>query len=382
MGEGHLSHGPFSFHSRSKVLIVNVRSASPRRRAVHATLIAAVLAVLGAVAPALPALAAEADDVNWTVRTASNDFGADRTNFSYTIDPGSTISDALVVANHGQTPVDLTVYASDGFTSADGQLSLLVAGEQSHAIGTWVAPGAGAVTVAAGETATIPFSVSVPANATPGDYAGGIVTSLTVPDAASGVNVDRRLGIRVNLRVGGEIAPALALEDMSVSWQGGLNPFAGGDATVVYTLHNSGNATISAQPNAHLSGIFGMFPVDGAGDTDVRQLLPGERAVHTVTIAGVPPLFALLASTTITPLVMDAAGSLSPIAEVSANAVGPAVPWTLLVILALIVVGAALLRTRRLRVRATEQQKVDARVEAAVAVALEAREKAAANTER
>ncbi len=36
----------------------------------------------------------------------------------------------------------------------------------------------------------VPFTVEVPENATPGDYAGGIVTSLVEPDATQGINVD------------------------------------------------------------------------------------------------------------------------------------------------------------------------------------------------
>ncbi|MFT3796936.1 WxL protein peptidoglycan domain-containing protein [Microbacterium sp.] len=223
------------------------------RRAGRAWLVGAAIAAL--LLPVLPvSAAAAADEVTWTVRTASNSLGSDRTNFTYTIDPGGSLTDALVVANHGTDPVTLEVYASDGFTSDDGQLSLLVADEPSKAIGAWITPQNGVITVAPGEDVTVPFTVAVPDAATPGDYAGGIVTSLTVPDAAAGVNVDRRLGIRVNLRVGGELAPALAVEDTVVTWGGGLNPFAGADATITYTLHNVGNTAISAHPAAQVSG--------------------------------------------------------------------------------------------------------------------------------
>lgn len=334
----------------------------------------ALVAALAVLLPALPAAAAGEDDVTWTVRTASNSLGSDRTSFGYTIDPGGSITDGIVVANHGQRPVDLKVYASDGATSEGGQLALLVAGAPSRAVGVWLTPDSSTLTVAAGQTATVPFTVRIPENATPGDYAGGIVTSLTVPDAANGVNVDRRLGIRVNLRVGGQLAPSLAVEDMSVSWNGGLNPFAGGDATVTYTLHNTGNATLAAQPAAQVSGVFGLFAVDAAPGAEVPQLLPGESWTTTVTAQGVPPVLALIGSATVTPLMKDAAGSLSPIDAVSGTAVGIAVPWTLLALIALVVAAAVLLLRGRRRRRA----QADARVEEAVAKALEEREKATA----
>ena len=351
---------------------MNPRSLSTRPGARIPAWSTAALAALLVLAPVVaPAMAAETDPVTWTVRTASNEYGSERTNYSYTIDPGGTIYDSIVVANHGVDPVELGVYASDGSTSEDGQLSLLVAGEESHGVGAWITTENPSVTVAAGETATVPFTVAVPADATPGDYAGGVVTSLTVPDADAGVNVDRRLGIRVNLRVGGEIAPALAVEDMAVAWGGGLNPFAGGDATVTYTLHNSGNAAISAQPATHLSGPFGMFGMDAPAVDEVPELLPGESWTQTVTLPGVAPLFALLASTTVTPLVLDASGSTSPIADVSGTAGGPAIPWTLLVIVLLVAAGVFfLLRARGARKKAAEKRR-EAEVEEAIAKALE-----------
>jgi hypothetical protein len=331
----------------------------------------ALLAAVALALPTLPAAAAEGDEVTWTVRTASNNLGSDRTNFTYTVDPGGSVSDALVVANHGNDPVELKVYASDGFTSDDGQLSLLVSGDESHGVGAWVTPQTGTVTVPAGESATVPFTVAIPENATPGDYAGGVVTSLTVPDAATGVNVDRRLGIRVNLRVGGELAPSLAMEDMSISWNGGLNPFAGGDATLTYTLHNTGNAAISAQPTATVGGILGLASTDAPSDDAIPELLPGESWTQTVTVPGVPPLFALIGSATVTPVVVDASGSTSPIPEVTGTAVGAAIPWTALVLVLLLAAAAFLFFRRRSQRRDAEREREDARVRDAVAKALE-----------
>lgn len=339
---------------------------SPRR-----TALGALIAVLALVAVAFPAVSAAAeDDVTWTVRTASNNLGSERTNFTYTIDPGGSVSDALVVANHGADPIDLKIYAADGSTSADGQLALRVAGDQSSAVGAWVVPQTGTLSVAPGETATVPFTVAVPTTATPGDYAGGIVTTLAVPDAATGVSVDRRLGIRVNLRVGGELTPSLTVENVAVSWNGGLNPFAGGDATVTYTLHNTGNAALAAQPQAHVSGVFGLFGMDADDAAVVPALLPGESWTHTATVAGVAPLVALFGDVSVTPLVVDASGSTSPIADVTGSAVGVAIPWTLLVLILLLAAAVVLLLRRRGRRRDEEKARAQAQIDAAVAEAL------------
>ncbi len=347
-------------------------------RILSAALLTCALCVLALGSPIVSsAHADQPDDVTWTVRTESNSFGAERTSFAYTLDPGSSVTDGLVIANHGDTDVTVKIYAADGHTSQDGQLSLLVGGTPSDAIGVWIAPGSSELTVAAGATATVPFTVAIPDNATPGDYAGGLITSLTVPDATTGVNVDRRLGIRVDLRVGGDLTPSLAVENMSVGWNGGLNPFAGGDVTVTYTLHNTGNAMLSSADSVGLAGVFGWFPVQAQGSPESSRLLPGESRTQTVVIPDVPALVLLFANAAVTPLVVDASGSTMPLDEVTGSAVGWAVPWMLLMILLLLAAAIVLLLRERQRRRAVQREREQARLAEAVEHALE-RERAAA----
>ena len=342
-----------------------------RRRALG--LLAAALTVAGGLiaAPAASAAPAAGDDVTWTVRTASNSFGSDRTSYSYTAAPGSTVDDALVVTNHGAGALDLGVYAADGYTTDSGQFDLVVGGAKSVSIGAWVTSGAKSVTVAPGATVEVPFTLAVPKNATPGDYAGGIVTSLVEPDAAKGINVDRRLGIRVALRVSGDLKPALAVDDAHVDWTGGLNPFAGGDATLSYTIHNTGNSSLSARQAATVAGPFGWLATKAGAIAPSPNLLPGESWKVEVPVHGVAAAVWLAATTTVTPIATDASGSTSAMTPISVTANGWAVPWTLVVLLVL--VAAALIFLPRLlrRGRARQKQREDARVRDAVARALE-----------
>lgn len=322
-------------------------------------------ATLGTLLAALP-LPAAADDVSWTVRTAANDFGSSRTSFSYAVDPGGNAKDAFVIANHGTAPLQLGVYAADGYTTSAGQLDLLTRDQQSAAVGAWVHADVDQVTVAPGKEKTVGFSVDVPANASPGDYVGGVVTTLS-STSSSGVNVDRRLGIRIGLRVGGELTPALGVEQVSVSWAGGLNPFAGGDATVSFTLHNTGNAVLGAQPSATVSGPFGWFATTATAADAPPKLLPGESWTQTVRLPAVAATFVVFANATVVPLVIDASGSTTPLEPVGGSAMGLALPWMALLLLALaaaVVTAWWLLRQRR-------QKRTEARVQEAVREALE-----------
>ncbi|MFF0372275.1 WxL protein peptidoglycan domain-containing protein [Micromonospora sp. NPDC005087] len=354
-------------------------STTPTRRksTVAALLRTAAVALLATSAVAGlasgPALAAEGD-VAWTVRTASNSYGAARSSFSYAVNPGGRVEDAMVVANRGPVPLNLAVYTADGFTTGAGQLDLLARDGKSVAVGAWVHADRGSVTIQPGKTAQVPFKISVPDNATPGDYVGGILTSLTQADQAEGINVDRRLGIRIKLRVGGELKPNLAIEDLHVTYGGTLNPFRRGDATVTYKIHNSGNAALSGQQAVSVSGPFGSLRV-GAGDVAAPpELLPGESWTVTVPVRGVAPAVWLAATATLTPRLTDASGSTTSLKPVQATTHGWALPWMLALVLLVLVAAlvAALRYRRRNRVRRSTREEV--RVRDAVEQALRGQE--------
>jgi hypothetical protein len=351
--------------------------ATRRKPPVSALLRTAALALLTALAiVGLGTGPAQADDgdVTWTVRTAANGYGDDRSSYTYTVNPGGQVKDAMVVANRSTSPLRLALYAADGYTTDTGQLDLLTKDKKSVGIGAWVHADRDSVVIKPGRTAEIPFTVTVPGNVTPGDYVGGILTSLKQSDEAQGINVDRRLGIRVKLRVSGELKPKLAVEDLHVDYTGSANPFATGDATVTYTIHNTGNALLSARQTVSVAGPFGWLRA-GAGDIAAPpELLPGESWKVKVPVHGVAPAVSLTATATLTPLLTDASGTTTSLKPVEATAHGWAVPWTLLVLLVVLAAGvtAALVLTRRGRAR--RKLREDARVRDAVQQALREQE--------
>lgn len=319
---------------------------------------------------ATPALA-EGNDVTWAVRTASNNYGNDRSSFSYAVNPGGSASDGLIVSNKGATPLKLAVYAADGLTTGTGQLDLLARDKKSKGIGVWVAADTDTVTVPAGKTVEVPFKVTVPANATPGDYVGGIVTSLTAPDSAAQVNVERRLGIKIKLRVGGALVPALAVENLKVDWSGAA--FARGDATVTYTIHNTGNAVESARQAVSITGPFGWFRTSAAAIAAPPELLPGESWKVSVPVHGVAPAVLLTATASLTPLVTDESGSTTALAAVTGTAHVWALPWTITVLLIVLIAAVIALIWLSRRSRTRRKSREDARVAEAVAQALKSK---------
>lgn len=352
----------------------------PHRRTGTAVLvrvaIATLLAVLGlsAVAAgagaATPGTAKQGDGTAWSVRTVANKFGADRQNYSYTLNPGGSVKDALAIVNHGTVPLDLAVYSADGFTTTAGQLDLLTAGATSKNIGRWVTTGKKAIRVAPGATVQVPFTLALPANATPGDYLGGVVTSLTVPDTAQQVNVDRRLAIRIRLRVSGDLKPALSVEKMDLDYSGTANPLGKGSAKLTYTIRNTGNAILAARQSASVAGLFGWGTVRSGAIADTPGLLPGDTWKVTVPFADVAPGLRLTGKVALTPLMTDASGTTAALKTVHASTHALTVPWALLLVLVVLValVAGAVVRKRQ------AGQREQARVDAAVAAALREQE--------
>ncbi|MFC6017735.1 WxL protein peptidoglycan domain-containing protein [Plantactinospora solaniradicis] len=301
--------------------------------------------------------------VTWGV-TPSSPKGPDgRASLRYKLDPGASVTDYVAVTNHSAGPVTLTVYASDAFTTGQGGFDLLAGREKPVDVGAWVRLPTRTLTVPATSRMDLPFTLTVPANATPGDHTGGIVAALaaTGTDAQGNqVSVDHRVGTRVYLRVTGELRPALALEDLRVRHRGSYNPITGGELTVTAMLRNTGNVRLGGQPTLRATGPFGLAARTTTG-APVPEILPGGAVRVSVQLSGVAPLFRLTATTTVTPVTVDGQVIDPPPLSVADSRAVWALPWSQLLLVILTVIGCwVLLRLRRRRRRRTARDLAQA----------------------
>jgi len=264
-------------------------------------LVVVLLATLGLVGPATAA--------DWSVVPAANRFGSGRQQLHVTVNPGATVRDGIEVANTGAAPLRLSLRAADGLS--------------------WLRLDRSDVTVGPGRSVQVPFTVAPPEGARPGDYLGGIVTR------AGGQDV----GLPIRLRVGGPLQPSLAVEDVNIDGK-----------TVSYTIHNTGNAILTARPVVSVSGPFGRFASKPQAGRATPELLPGQRFKGTTALDDVKPALRVAATVKVLPLITDAAGSTAPLAEVEATGHGWSVPWLPLVPVVLMVGLVPAVRRRRRRV--------------------------------
>ncbi|WP_168210139.1 WxL protein peptidoglycan domain-containing protein [Oerskovia sp. KBS0722] len=316
------------------------------------------------------ATADPATKTTWAVEPATADGPDGRVSFRLTVDPGGLASDHVTVTNFSDHPATFDVYASDGVVTADGQFDLLPAGTTPADGGAWITLGEGdaagptqRVEVAAESSVTVPFTVSVPADATPGDHPAGVVAALARPEGdASAVTFDTRVGARVHLRVAGELAPALALTDVRATYEPSWNPFAPGAVRVDYTVANEGNVRLGADTQVAGSGLFGWNARDVVAPAQ-REVLPGQEASGSVVLDGVWPLGKVSGDLTTTPLVVGDDVIEVALAPATGTYTAWTLPWVQLGSL-LVLVGAvlAVLRARRRR-----EARTQARIDAAVA---------------
>lgn len=292
----------------------------------------------------------------WGVQPASKEGPSTRAAFTYDAAPGETISDAVRIANFSDRPLTLSVYATDAFNTDEGTFDVLAADAQPDDVGSWVQLERTEVTLEARASTDIPFTLTVPANASPGDHAGGIVASLAtdaVDGAGNKVKVDNRVGSRIYLRVDGPLRPELTVTELDLTYDGTTSPIGKGKAEVRYTIENTGNARLSAEQALTLSGPFGLASTEVELD-DVPELLPGSTLQLRAPATEVFPAGRLTAELELMPKAADDV-DVDPTATA---ATVWAVPWTLLALIALLVI--ALVVRRRLK-----RRKAVAPVEAA-----------------
>ncbi|MDU0293626.1 WxL protein peptidoglycan domain-containing protein [Saccharothrix longispora] len=306
--------------------------------------------VVAAVLPVPPAVAQPAepgtDRQTWSVAPASTSGPDGRAGFDYVVEPGMRYDDHLAVRNLGEGDITLDLYAGDAVNTGTGGFDLLARDEASTVVGDWVTVSSPQVVVPARDTVVVPFSVTVPADAEPGDHVGGLVAAATT-GGDTPVEVERRVGSRLYVRVAGPIDATVRIDAVTPSYRGTPNPAGTGEVDVTYTVVNDGNLRLSLLPSVGVSGLFGLGRRSTTGEV-LPELLPGNAVTLTQTLTGVWPLGPLDIRVTADPVTSATQSLGGTVAPATADATLWAVPWTALVALASFLgIVIALWRVRR-----------------------------------
>ncbi|MFI5894093.1 hypothetical protein ACIA5D_28730 [Actinoplanes sp. NPDC051513] len=268
--------------------------------------------------------------VTWTVQPADGSRWIERT-----LDPGQKVTEQMAVRNLGTADTVFALSAADGYLTDKGHFNMLASDKKSTDGGTWITVQS-SVAVGAGKTAIVPFTITVPAGAAPGDHPAGIAASVLSRNGT--VQVESRVGFRVMLRASGTVRSTLAAQRVSARYSHSWNPFRSGSVEVSYTLANTGNVRADAHTSLSVSELFGIKHRDGGAAAG--ELLPGGARPAGGVVHGVWGLGPVHTKILLSPA--DPAGP----AEVTVWVV----PWPQLLVVVLLVALVLALRARRRRV--------------------------------
>lgn len=290
--------------------------------------------------------------VTFGVRPTGKAGPDNRPTFAYAATPGAVLADQVEISNNGPEKINLKVYASDAFTTATGGFDVLAAGGTADDAGGWVKLARTAVTIPARGKVIVPFTLTVPATATPGDHSAGIVASLSsfqTDTAGNRVAVDQRVGARVYLRISGTLAPGLAVERLTAEYHPNSNPFKSGRTTLTYRVRNTGNVRLGANQRVTVRTLWGGERV-ADGIANVTEILPGDAVDVVAEIGGALPAVWLTGSVHAEP-VAQAGDQKLQLTAVSRERGFWALSWPSAAILLVLLLGAGLVVNRRRRRR-------------------------------
>jgi len=284
----------------------------------------------------------------------------------YYANPGATVFDRVAVFNYGAKPLRVQVYATDAAASDDGTFGLLPGNVAAADAGRWIklqVPKSGYVTVPARTgnhpfgVLRIPFTMSIPLKASPGDHAGGVVVSVKSTSRnkkGAKITLDQRVGLRTYISVTGKLSPKVAVEDLNASFDDQWDPRGLGGYTVSYYLHNTGNLRVKVAQDVTVTrcvvDVLCPFKDLRAHPATQQDLLPGTRIKITETFHDRAGLGRPSAHVALHLSAVEATYT-KKIPDVTASTGFWALPWLLLIIVVavLLVVGLASWRYLRRR---------------------------------
>lgn len=196
--------------------------------------------------------------------------------FSFDLDPGESIETEFELVNLGDEPILLSVTPVDAKIDEFGNFTLVSVNNDQNYIGNWVEVTDEYVEVQPGERLDYPFTLTVPEDTLPGQYAGGLVATSVLPEALlsddfTGFALTGQVGTRIYLNVNGEIIDSLVWDQFEFGREYDKNQY------LDFSFTNEGNSildvttllTVNGVEQEHSLGV--LFPGDS---TEPELALP------------------------------------------------------------------------------------------------------------
>jgi hypothetical protein len=210
-------------------------------------------------------------------------------NFHLELLPGESAARRAIVTNRTGQHHRVLVYPVDATVTTQGGFALGQRDAASRGLAAWMRLPVSELSLAPHSTVPLPFHLTVPADAAPGDYTGGIVIEMGLPGQAQDVgdgfavqmNLVQRIGVRIYLTLAGQAHRGVHVGQLTSERTGDGIRFS-------VPVTNTGNVRLESR--AHL-GFKGFRLPPGLEMSRVETLLPGSTVALTALWRD-PPLVA------------------------------------------------------------------------------------------
>ncbi len=197
----------------------------------------------------------------------------DRSWFVYTLHPGTSQTDTMLITNNSEKSINVAVEALDAINTSEGGFALIDSPSQNQDLGLWVTTEVNSIKIPAGKSVEVDFTLKIPENATPGQHSGAIVIYEKAENLPSGVGLKIRIGARIYVTVPGKVVRKLIFEKVSHQIKDGKLLFH-------IQARNESNVNIEPALDINLRSIFGSYHQE---ETNNGNFLPNSTIVLNKT---------------------------------------------------------------------------------------------------
>ncbi len=198
------------------------------------------------------------------------------------VDAGGTYHYSIQVRNIADTEKLLYLVAQDIKGADDGGRPIFSEeGEKTpYEMSTWISFNKRSLNLKPGEETTVPFTVRVPADATPGSHFGSILLASDPPKLTqSGAGVGFRVGNIISLRISGDAVEEMRLRELSTE----RLVYGAPPVTFNMRTENLGNVLLRPHGLIEITDMFGKQVASIEVNATAGAVFPAAERTYTAT---------------------------------------------------------------------------------------------------
>lgn len=194
---------------------------------------------------------------------------------SGTFDPGSTYDQEVTVTNLNNTEETYFLFTRNISGTRPGGVPVFARDNEptGYELADWIELERTEVTIPSGESVTVPLTITIPENASPGSHLGSIFVSVEPPEIErSGAAVGYQVANLLSLRVTGDVDIDASIREFST------DKFVYGAQNVNFTarIENAGNIVVKPIGPLEIYNMLGNKVGDVVFNEDQARVIPGE----------------------------------------------------------------------------------------------------------